>query len=387
MSNNVVALGVTPGRNVVEFSPGATGTVEITIVNNENKEMEAAIYFESEEEIFSELKVSSNVLQFKSGEASKTVSYTYKLPSKLEPGLHQVNVVARELPKNLASAGQSVGATVAVVHQLQVQVPYPGKYVTADIKIAETGKTDSVNFIMPVNNLGTQKVVRAKGVIDIYGPTNEKIVTVQTNEISIDPGMRAELTGQWNENVNLGSYLVKATVVYDGEVSKEVEKIFSVGKAGLELIDIYVNDFSLGQIARFNILVNNNWNLKINELFAEMIVYNLNNEEVIRFKSATESIESLGKQELTAFWDTAGIKEGEYKLTLVLNHDGQTTEKDVKMIVSLNSINFDFTGLTGRAVGGTGNLQTGTLITVGITTIVLIVGALFFFRRKKKKSK
>ena len=258
ISQDVFGLGVTPARKTLDFEPGSKHEVEFSLMNNEGKDIEIAIYAEGD--LAESIVVSENVVKLLSTEESKTISYTFTMPSKLEPGLRETEIIARELPKTTAFSGTEIGSTVAVVHQLHVLVPYPGKYATAELKIAETGRTDVVNFIVPVNSFGTQDIVSAKGIIDIYGPTNEKIATINTNERGILSGERVELTAEWSGDFNSGKYYAKLTVVYDGEVTSEFEKVFNVGAADLKVLDILVNDdFSLGAIAKFNILVESSW--------------------------------------------------------------------------------------------------------------------------------
>ena len=244
ISQVVLSLGVAPARKIVDFEPGAKLSFEFTLVNTENKEMDVAIY--AENGLADRIVVDNNYLQFSSNEEEKKVSYSLTLPNSLEPGVTETKIVARELPKESSGDGVQIGATVAVVHQFHVFVPYPGKYATAELKIAETGSLDSVSFLIPVNSLGEQNIVSARGIIDIYGPTNEKIATLNTNELGIEPGKRVELVAIWDENVNPGRYLAKATVVYDGEITKEVENTFTVGGVDLNILEMKVNeDFRL----------------------------------------------------------------------------------------------------------------------------------------------
>jgi hypothetical protein len=377
------ALGVSPARNIVEFESNLEGSEDLNIINSGNKDMKVFIYVEGEleEKVF----LSNYELEFSSSDEAKTVSYIYKLPNKFEePGPHKTNIVIREVPLNLANEGTMVGGSVAVIHDFRVDVPYPGKYATAEIKIAETDKENEVHFIIPVNNLGTQKIMNAKGIIDIYGPTNELITTVNTNLDSVEPGLRKDLTAIWKEDsINSGKYYAKLTLTYDGDVT-EAERVFDFGKLLIEIIDINVKNFRLGDIAKFNILVENRWADLVEDVYAELVVSE-DGAEIGRIKSASEDITSLSKQELTAFWDTAGVKEGEYGAKAILYYgEEQSVEKDMKAFISLNSIRFDVFG-TGAVVGDGGGFDRNDIIVVALVVLVAInVGWFFYFRKKKK---
>jgi len=386
-SQNVIALGITPARKTIDYKAGESYTVEFSIVNNKQEEMEVAIFVEGD--LADRIKLSESYLKFGANENSKSVKYSFTVPSDLIPGLSETRIIARELPTSKAHEGALVTATVAVTHQLHIMVPYPGKYATIELKTVQTGKTDFVSFLMPVNNFGTQDIVSVKGIIDIYGPTNEKITTVNTAEGSVKSQERIDLTATWTGDINPGKYYAKAIAIYDGETTEEVEKVFNVGEIDLEILEIRVNeDFRLGDIAKFNILLENKWAEELKEVYAEMVVYTLDNKEVIRFRSATEPIAALGKQELIAYWDTAGIKEGEYKTTLILHYDGNTKEEELKTIVSLNDIKFSVYGVTGQvAYSGDSSGFFKSESTLFMIVLILVGVNIFWFVYFKKRKK
>src|SRR3989344_3471701 len=114
--------------------------------------------------------------EFKKEESSKGFRYKVKLPEKLEPGLHTGDVVALELPK-LSEGETFVGATVAVVTQLHVFVPYPGKYVDFDFNVLNPEQGDTATFVVPVVSRGKLGIGEVRAVIDIYTVLNERVAT------------------------------------------------------------------------------------------------------------------------------------------------------------------------------------------------------------------
>ena len=383
MVNDVNALGISPARKVIEFKPGHEENVGLEIINTEGKEMTLAVYVEGDLE--NNVVLSDSILEFKEGETSKSINYKVKLPDKFDvPGEKNTNIVIRQLQSKKALDGVSVGGTVAVVSQLRVNVPYPGKYATVQLRVSETGSLNKVDFIATVNSLGTQKIVNAKVIIDILGPTNEKITTIESQSFSLTPGLRDEIPLTWEGDINPGKYLAKLTLTYDGEIAK-TEKIFNVGELELEIIDMYVNDFRLGDIAKFNILVQSNWADDFKGVFAEIIINDENDNLVANVKSANENVLALSKQEFTAFWDTKGVNEGTYNMKIILHYDEKTSELEVKAFVSLTSIEFDLFG------GGTGAAITGGLPkeSIYVIALVILVGLNIFwfayFKRKGRK--
>lgn len=379
--NEVSALGISPARKIVDFEPGLEDEISLKIINTENKEMKVVIYLEGDDA--NVVRLEDYELEFIEGEESKTIRYSYNLPNKFGiPGDHDVKIVVREIPKDYATSDTMMGASVAVVHQLRIKVPYPGKYVISDLNIIETGRIDQVDFRIVASNLGNQKIVNAKGIIDIYGLTNEKIITLETKLDSIDAQNRKEFQATWNGPINIGKYYAKLTLTYDGEVSYG-DLIFDVGEKNVEVIDITVKNFRLGEIARFDILVDNRWSEEISDAFVELIVMDLS-EEIGRFKSASEDIPPMSKMELTAFWDSAGVEEGEYNFKIILNYDDEKIEKNVKTIISLNSIKFDFFG-TGAVIANGPGMDKNNVIVIALVVLVLInIGWFIYFRKRRK---
>ena len=134
-SHNVSALGITPARKTIDYKAGESYTVEFSIVNNKNKDMNVAIFVEGD--LADRIELSESYLEFSSNENSKSVRYSFTIPQDLIPGLSETRIIARELPTSKAHEGALVTATVAVTHQLHIMVPYPGKYATIEFTSQE----------------------------------------------------------------------------------------------------------------------------------------------------------------------------------------------------------------------------------------------------------
>jgi|SRR3989344_2490359 len=384
--NLVNAIGVSPGRTTINFESGLQKDVEFTVFNNEKKDMNVVFYVEGE---FNEtVKLYDSITRFGSNEDSKTFKYNVKLPNEIKkPGAYDINIVAREVPISSSGGAISVGATAAVITQLRVMVPYPGKYLDANIRVSETDLGKPVTFIIPLNHLGTETIVRAEGIVDIIGPTNEKIDSIITEVVSIEPGESIQLKAVWDSSeVKAGKFLARLSVTYDGDVAN-AETVFSLGDILIDVLDIYVKDFKLGQIARFNILVENKYSEEIKDVFASLDIINEKGDLVTSVKSASEPILSGAKEELTIFWDTAGVKEGTYDATLKIHYLDKVTERQLKAIVGLNSIKIDFVGATARAISVESGLKNNSLMmfVIFILVVVNIAWFVYFKRREKKK--
>ena len=290
LSCNVFALGITPGRTTFEYNSGEGKVVDFSVVNTEKKEMNLIVIVEGE---FNEsIGLSENSFKMTASEESKTLSFTFKMPASLTPGLHESRIVVLQLPEKAASGGAFVGSVVGVATQIHVNVPYPGKYLEGEINVVQNDD-GKIIFAIPVTNRGDLDLTRVKGTIDIYSKLNEKVTTINTNEISLVSKERKEIVAELDTSkMNVGPYRAVVSVIYDEKVLK-IEKEFNIGEKKLGVEDIAVNDFSLGEIAKFEVLVENKWSEIINDVYTEMVVYNKEGGKIAEFKSANYNIDGL----------------------------------------------------------------------------------------------
>ena len=379
---NISALGITPGRTTFNYEFGAQKEIEISVFNNEHKNMRISMAVGGELRDY--VSLSENSAVFTSVDESKTFKYSIKLPDGIEksPGLHTAEIIVTEAFSE-TGGGTQVGATIAVVSQIYIYVLCPGKCIDADLSVDNVEQNGTANFVVPVINRGKQRIENAKATIDIYFGDN-KIATLETNSASIESKSRTELTGSWKANVSEGDYTARVKVSYDGE-SKEFEKVFSVGKQTLTIEEVYVNNFRLGEIAKLIIMINNKWNKEISSVYANLIVYNNDNQVMADVKSSSESIPAMSKKELVAYWDTVGIQEGQYNGKLMIMYDKKSTDRKLVLKISENSLDISGIGYAINSAGGKGLSLTTILI---ILVAILLAGNLawfIFFRKKAGK--
>lgn len=381
------ALGVTPGRSTVDFSPGLEKEVTFTITNTDHRSFNAYIYKEGD--LADYIVLDKNIVEFSDTDNSKSYTFRVKLPGRIDtPGDHWAKVVVMELPAGwTAPEGETrVIATVAVMHQLRVKVPYPGKFLQLDMSVQEAVPGEPVRLFVKMYNLGQEDIASASASIDILGPTNDVIATIETEPAAIKSMARGELLAVWNAETNPGMYHTSATVRYDGETGK-VEKNFYVGNMLVDVVDISVKDFRLGGVAKFDILAESKWNQEINDVYAQMVISDSEDNKVADFKSASMDMQPLEKAHLYAYWDTEGVSEGDYVARLALHYGERVTEREVKTKVGLESIRMDFSGGSAGAVtgGGADMLSQAPIITLVAVLIAINLAWFLYFRKRKGK--
>src|SRR3989344_3968091 len=371
------AIGITPGRTTIDFEPGLEKEIYFSVLNNEHKNMQVVFLLQGE--LNTSITLFDSSVEFMPSEESKQFKYKIKLPEKLEPGLHAGEIVAFEIPKSSAG-GTYVGAAMAVVSQLYVYAPCPGKCIDTSLNVLDAEQNSTATFIVPIINRGKVGIGEARAIIDIYTSLNERVDTIETDAWPIDAGARTELSAKWDVNVNAGNYLAKVTVFYDGE-SKSFEKEFGIGKNLLTIESILVHDFALGEIAKLQILIENRWSQELKGVFANLLVYNKDSQVMADVKSAADDIPALSRKELVAYWDTIGVQEGVYDGKLMVKYGKKSADRNLVLKISENSLDISGVGYAIRPRGGKGIELSTILFVIVIILLVVNLAWFVFFRR------
>jgi hypothetical protein len=380
ISPQISALGISPGRTTIDFEPGLEKTIKVNVVNTENKEMGVVLYAKGE--LKDIITFSEDTLLFSADEKEKTFTYSLKLPESMSrPGLYTGEIIALEVPPEGVKEGAVIGATVAVTTQLYVNVPYPGKYIEFDLDILE--KEGEVSFYIPVINKGEEDINELGSSIEIYSGT-DKIKEIDLEKISIESEKREELIAKWAD-ATPGNYLAKLILNYDSE-EEILEKNFKVGNVKIEILSITVDDFSLGEIAKFNILVENKWREEIKDVSVNMIIYGNSGETIADFTTANYNLLASDRVNMNSYWDTENVNENIYDGKLTLRYENEEESRNIRIKVTKDSI--EVLGLTGYVIdegGGELNLVNLLLIIVGLLVIANIIWFVVVKKLKNKK--
>lgn len=384
LSSGVLAIGITPGRVTFNFEPYMHKEIELKVLNNEHKEMGVMLGVMGE--LSDYITLNQKSMQFKAGEEEKTFTYTVDLPEKLLAGEHEVKIAAAELPPEGVEEGVYIGATVVVTSQLLVKVPYPYKYAQIRLTVSEADVNKTTKFWVEVENLGKQDLVNMQATIELLGPTNQKIALLKTNTKTVFAETKAELVAEWDTNVNPGNYRALATLVFDENKAASAEKVFSVGSLRVDVVDISVRDFRLGEIAKFDITVENKWTETVEDVYAQLQLEDESKDLIANVKTPSADIGPLERTVLNAYWDTAGVQEGTYAGRLLLNFANQVLERQLKTEITLNSIKIDIigAGITARATAAESGRQNLMLVLIVLLVAINIAWFVYFKKREKK---
>jgi len=376
--SNVAAVGVTPGRRTFDYEAGKTENVQFSVINSENKEVNVAVFVEGE--LAEHVALSDVAFSMSSGDERKDLFYTLTMPPDLKPGQHETDIIIMQLSGQSGTGETFIGAAVGTASQLLINVPYPGKFVEAEMSVVdEEGK---IQFVIPVVSRGNLDIARVGAEIEIFSSLNEKIGTLKTNSVSLASRERKEISVLWEPDVSPGPYRAVATIAYDEQTLK-IEKEFDVGAKKLSMEGVAVNDFSLGEIAKFEIFVQNHWSESVKGAFAQMQIFNDDGKAIADFNSANYDLPPNEKTLMVAFWDSEGVKEGKYDSTLFLRYGDSSEQKNLELQVSKNEIKIIGAGFIIAPIENiAGGMSTKVLAGVIIFLVVVNLSWFVFLRKK-----
>jgi len=210
---SVFAIGVTPGKIVIDFQPLLTKSFSIIVLNNEKKEFIAKVSIEGE--LNNTIACNSKEIYFSKNDTSKILKCEIKLPEIIEKegkNLAFVRITEVQRPTGLITGG------VSLLTKIVVFVPYKEENISIeDIKVIEN---DDVKFLIPVRNT-------CKKDLEVYAELffEELDKEIKTKKIEIPPMKRDVLKVSWKDKKK-GNYTLTVKIFYDGketELKKTIE--------------------------------------------------------------------------------------------------------------------------------------------------------------------
>jgi hypothetical protein len=338
LMQNVLALGVTPGRTTLNYDESLNyQAFEFTILNTYDKTVHLAITTEGD--LREAISLPSNETKLLPNEKSKVITYFLDFDEvTLSPGENKGKITVRQIPDDDEVA--MFGAVPAVSMEVVVNIPYPGKYLDSVIHIFESGQNETTEFLIPVVNRGNEKIDFVKGEINITDK-GEELTFIETNSFSLEPLERRDLSAQWLANVPKGFYFASIDLIYDDEIATYF-KTFKVGDLDIEIFDIFAEDFELGNIVKMNILVENMWNQDLKEVYANLVLYDKNEIKVVDINSAPYDLPSLTRLRIPLYWDTKDVSRGKYTgMIKILSREGLSIERKLVADITDTGIGFE----------------------------------------------
>ena len=366
----VLALGLSPAKKVINFAPNKEETVTFNLINNENKDLK--VFVEVTGELAEYIRVQDDTVTINKDEKSKSLVLEINLPENFErPGLFESTIKVSQV-SDVDGGVTRISIVPSLKAKLQLRVPYPYKYIESRLIVDKDNR--KVRFVMPIFNYGSGDLDNVKAFLKIFNAKNDLIKELETNSISIGSQKQAKLSAGWNAD-NIGSYYAIASIDYDGE-KLELKESFDIGAPFVNITKIIVNNFRLGDIAKFDIYLKSDWNDIIN-VYADATIFK---DDKIYLSSKTEPIDLFVGEEniINLYWGTANVAEGDYNLSLTIKHMLGESTHIVKLVVNEDSI---ITSLTPeRIIAGKDMI----IFLILVIVILVITFGLIYFKKRKR---
>lgn len=372
--SQAIAMGVGPSRQYVSFDPGGKIENKLLIINDQKQDFKAVVYAQGD--LSNYIEIDQPLIDVSSNDYLKEVEYKLEFPkTPPSPGPHKIELVVRQLPSDAeGDEGTVVSANTALISEIIVQVPYPGSFAEGKLFVSGTQDPSSPStFTVMLYNYGTDEIKEAHARVEIQGPLLGKIAEFNTKTISVKSKEEGKLEATWQPSVTKGTYKAVVTVYYDDKQFK-LEQNFDLGTFSIDITDISVKKFTLGDVAKFDILLTNNWNTQIDGVYNEITVSDSTGKQMTEFKTAAQDIPAGQTGQFEGFWYTEGAMPGVYKVTLRVHYSGKITQKEYDFEVNTNS--FKQLGAVGQAVTpetGEEDKQQNILITLILIVIAVLL--------------
>lgn len=382
MLAQVSAIGVAPAKTSFnEYSSvNLVKQVSLTIVNTGNSG--SSVVLAAQGELGDYVSFSEKSFTFQPGQKEKTISYTVSLPEGLTPGPHTAEIIVLELPAEGTIQQTYVGAAVAVLSEFQVLVPYPGRYAEGRLVIDRL-EDQSMNFVVPLISQGSFDLTNVYATIEVYNSLGQPVTTVRTEAVSIPARQRRDLVVNWVPTVPNGEYRAVATVNYGGDSPFVAEEGFSIGDERLSLSDVVVRDFTLGDVAKIEMVIASQWSEPIENVNIEMLIYDGRGNLVETVRTSSETIGAGEKVTMLGYWETLGVPAGDYDAQLFIRSSDSTTETNRNLVFELSEKAFTVVGF-GYVISSGGDTSRAVYYLTGaIVVLILINLSWFIFLRKR----
>lgn len=353
-------VGVTPVRYEVNFEPGMKKVFYFRFMGD--PDVQFKVYAEGD--LSQYVGLSTNYLK-----EPGPVNVLLNLPKEIEkPGAHTIKIGALQQPK----ARNGVGIVGNIQGRIIVNVPYPGKYLEAELITQDIKYGDIGEFVLKVTSRGKEDVL-VQSKIQIYDTKGEIVDEMDLGENYLKSQEKIELYAEFDTlGHRAGKYKAVAAVKYDSKQAKD-EKEFRIGELFIEIKD-WTKKVWRGKINPFNIEVENFWNDPIENVFAEVFILNQN----IRFNTPSATIGGFEKSNLTGYFDTTSIpvEIDRIQAKITLFYNGKTTERyvEVKLIKEIDYIMYALIGLA-------------AILAILLITVMWLTKKIYRLKKEKIKGK
>jgi len=212
-----LAIGIAPSKTVMRLEPGESAVKRLKIINTRGMPTDVEIIVEGDLEDYISLDETIVTIN----ETEKIINLQISLPKNFDdPGMLTSSIVFKEAgaePVRREKYSQNVGLT-AIKSQIVVHVPFPNKYLSADLKLNSQiiTREENLRMVIPLHNLGDELLDEVRANIMITDAQGQVVYEHNTKIITLEKGQDSKFTVVWVAD-DTGLYDIDITVSYDGK--------------------------------------------------------------------------------------------------------------------------------------------------------------------------
>ncbi|MDD5253640.1 MAG: hypothetical protein PHG05_00870 [Candidatus Nanoarchaeia archaeon] len=355
--DSVFALVIQPPKLEINYNPKQEYSCGFSILNNENT---LKTYSLTTKGILNESITLEKEIKLEP-DVWKTIPCKINSNLNLPPGTHESSIVILESKEGQAVVG-AVGGIELIIY---AYVPYPGKYIEGELLINDAHIDENIPIKIKVINRGKEPITNLESSISIQN-NQEEVANLKTQSTSLALGEEKILETSWQTSTP-GTYKATALVYFD-QNHKPIEKEFRVGAPRIDILDVLSNKIKKDTIARVEVLLKNQWNDKIEDVYSRLFIKK--DDKFIEVSQSPSAVFQAWEEKTTElFFDTTGYEPKIYAGKIIVYYEDKTSEKDIVLEVEEKGF----------------NILTVILILVIIFLIVLLL--INFKKRKNKNEK
>jgi hypothetical protein len=358
LSQTTLGIRITPASIQIDFTPN----------------YEEVFTFYTEKSDYNKAYIEGDLTEFITIEENRisldgSFKVRVKLPDEIDsPGIKSAFIGVIEGGKG----GGTVSGIASIRSPIRIRVPYPGYFAEVSLHTRDLNINETAVFYVNINNIGKLNITNAKSTISILNLDGETIETLTTGTKKININSAENLEAIFDASQHSpGIYSAVAHVEY-GDLDKDLERKFKIGTLKLRLLN-YSSNLDADKIGRFELILESEWNSKIENAFAEITIFN-DTQEITSIRTASFDLLPWERKTIDSFLDLRGVKEGEYRVEITLKYGGNTDK--ILGLLDLNPAN---------KISGLSKYMNSTSTLIIITALLVIINIILLKRNSKSR--
>lgn len=304
------AVGVRPAYTnlISEQTPAYSG--KIWVVNNDHLAFSTKIYVDGEMGQYVQLK--NTELTFRDDDEALPIEFEVNLPVEVPAGTSLAVIVIEQALE--AGEENVISSKVVLKHKINIQGPYPKKYVQTKLNFREEG--DKVVMVSEVENMGKENL---NNVSTTFYVNNKEQVPIQaeTSSTKLNTNENKLLTASVEKkHFSYGEFIVSAVTKYDDQ-KVEISKKMVLGKPTID-ITYFDRYFIANKINKYSLDLLNKWNTPVENVFVDVEVKK-DGQKIDEFRTPSVDLAAMMSKRINDYFDARERNTGKYTFEMVVN--------------------------------------------------------------------